>query len=205
MGEVAGVVGLGYLDQVGEGFFTLECLLGEDFIHVGSQDTHVEFVVDASSIDGIFEQAENLLPGRTTVLRLLQQSCEDHLSGLQVTIRELVVFDPALWDELATFLDQGVEPGEHEEDLHLRLVRVVISRRSHILERSLQVVPHSRWRLIGDLLTALEQDGRELDVGLTRQPEAEARVGKYMWIGFALVEAIALYGLVIAFIIMGKG
>lgn len=38
---------------------------------------------------------------------------------------------------------------------------------------------------------------------VTRQPEAEARVAKYMWIGFALVEAIALYGLVIAFIIMG--
>src|SRR5712692_9402154 len=40
---------------------------------------------------------------------------------------------------------------------------------------------------------------------VARQPEAEGRVGKYMWIGFALVEAIALYGLVIAFIIMGKG
>jgi F-type H+-transporting ATPase subunit c len=40
---------------------------------------------------------------------------------------------------------------------------------------------------------------------VARQPEAEARVAKYMWIGFALVEAIALYGLVIAFIIMGKG
>ena len=38
---------------------------------------------------------------------------------------------------------------------------------------------------------------------VARQPEAEARVTKYMWIGFALVEAIALYGLVIAFIIMG--
>jgi F-type H+-transporting ATPase subunit c len=38
---------------------------------------------------------------------------------------------------------------------------------------------------------------------MARQPEAEARVTKYMWIGFALVEAIALYGLVIAFIIMG--
>ena len=38
---------------------------------------------------------------------------------------------------------------------------------------------------------------------VARQPEAEGRVGKYMWIGFALVEAIALYGLVIAFIIMG--
>jgi hypothetical protein len=35
------------------------------------------------------------------------------------------------------------------------------------------------------------------------QPAAEATVAKYMWIGFALVEAIALYGLVIAFIIMG--
>ncbi|MBI5426947.1 MAG: ATP synthase F0 subunit C [Nitrospinae bacterium] len=36
-----------------------------------------------------------------------------------------------------------------------------------------------------------------------RQPNAEGRVAKYAWIGFALVEAIALYGLVIAFIIMG--
>lgn len=36
-----------------------------------------------------------------------------------------------------------------------------------------------------------------------RQPEAEGRVGQYRWIGFALMEAIALYGLVIAFIIMG--
>jgi F-type H+-transporting ATPase subunit c len=38
---------------------------------------------------------------------------------------------------------------------------------------------------------------------VARQPEAEARVTKYMWIGFALVEAIALYGLVVVFIIMG--
>jgi F-type H+-transporting ATPase subunit c len=44
--------------------------------------------------------------------------------------------------------------------------------------------------------------GKMIEV-VARQPEAEARVTKYMWIGFALVEAIALYGLVIAFIIMG--
>ena len=37
-----------------------------------------------------------------------------------------------------------------------------------------------------------------------RQPNAEARVAKYCWIGFALVEAVALYGLVLAFLIMGK-
>jgi len=39
---------------------------------------------------------------------------------------------------------------------------------------------------------------------VARQPEAEARTAKYMWIGFALVEAIALYGLVVAFIVFGK-
>ena len=39
---------------------------------------------------------------------------------------------------------------------------------------------------------------------VARQPAAEGKVGKYMWIGFALVEAIALYGLVVAFIIMGS-
>ena len=37
-----------------------------------------------------------------------------------------------------------------------------------------------------------------------RQPNAESRVAKYCWIGFALVEAIALYVLVLAFIIMGN-
>lgn len=39
---------------------------------------------------------------------------------------------------------------------------------------------------------------------IARQPEAEAKLTKVMWIGLALVEAIALYGLVVAFMIMGK-
>jgi len=39
---------------------------------------------------------------------------------------------------------------------------------------------------------------------IARQPEVEAKLTKVMWIGLALVEAIALYGLVVAFIIMGK-
>ncbi|GAB0056573.1 MAG: ATP synthase F0 subunit C [Magnetococcales bacterium] len=38
-----------------------------------------------------------------------------------------------------------------------------------------------------------------------RQPSAEGQLSKYVWIGAAFVEAIALYGLVLAFIIMGKG
>ncbi len=40
---------------------------------------------------------------------------------------------------------------------------------------------------------------------VARQPEAEPTLSKYAWIGFALVETIALYALVIAFIIMGQG
>ncbi|MBF0611685.1 MAG: ATP synthase F0 subunit C [Magnetococcales bacterium] len=39
---------------------------------------------------------------------------------------------------------------------------------------------------------------------VARQPGAEPKLTKYLWIGVAFVEAIALYGLVIAFIIMGK-
>jgi F-type H+-transporting ATPase subunit c len=35
-----------------------------------------------------------------------------------------------------------------------------------------------------------------------RQPNAEARVAKYCWIGFALVESLALFALIIALIIM---
>ncbi len=36
---------------------------------------------------------------------------------------------------------------------------------------------------------------------VARQPEAETRVGKYVWIGFALVETIALYGIAMALLI----
>jgi len=65
---------------------------------------------------------------------------------------------------------------------------------------------------IGMGLAALGFAGASIGIGMVfstmiaavaRQPEAEGKVAKYMWIGFALVEAIALYGLVIAFIIMG--
>ncbi|MBF0447632.1 MAG: ATP synthase F0 subunit C [Magnetococcales bacterium] len=40
---------------------------------------------------------------------------------------------------------------------------------------------------------------------IARQPGAESQVSKYIWIGMAFVEAVALYGLVVVFIIMGKG
>jgi F-type H+-transporting ATPase subunit c len=68
--------------------------------------------------------------------------------------------------------------------------------------------------LIGMGLAALGFAGSGLGLGnlfgkaieaIARQPGAEAQVSKYIWIGMAFVEAIALYGLVVVFIIMSKG
>ncbi|OIO68588.1 MAG: ATP synthase F0 subunit C [Zetaproteobacteria bacterium CG1_02_53_45] len=67
---------------------------------------------------------------------------------------------------------------------------------------------------VGMGLAAAGMAGAGIGIGLifskmieavARQPEAEATLAKYAWIGFALVETIALYALVIAFIIMGQG
>ncbi|OGW60581.1 MAG: ATP synthase F0 subunit C [Nitrospirae bacterium RBG_16_64_22] len=66
---------------------------------------------------------------------------------------------------------------------------------------------------IGMGLAALGFAGAGIGIGLifskmiesvARQPAAEGKLGKYVWIGFALVETTALYGLVVAFIIMGS-
>jgi F-type H+-transporting ATPase subunit c len=68
--------------------------------------------------------------------------------------------------------------------------------------------------LIGMGLAAVGMAGSGIGIGyifgkmieaVARQPEAEPILSKYAWIGFALVEAIALYALVLAFIIMGQG
>lgn len=67
--------------------------------------------------------------------------------------------------------------------------------------------------LIGMGLAAAGMGGSGIGIGyvfgkmieaVARQPEAEPMLSKYVWIGFALVEAIALYALVVAFIIMGQ-
>ena len=67
-------------------------------------------------------------------------------------------------------------------------------------------------KMIGAGLAAIGLGGVGVGIGnvfattistIGRNPSIQARVAALMWIGFALVEAIALYGLVIAFIIMG--
>jgi len=46
--------------------------------------------------------------------------------------------------------------------------------------------------------------GKSVD-GMARQPEAAGLIRTAMFIGIAFAEAIALYALVIAFILSGKG
>ncbi len=67
---------------------------------------------------------------------------------------------------------------------------------------------------IGMGLAAMGMAGAGIGIGMifskmiesvARQPGNEAVIAKYAWIGFALVETIALYALVVAFIILGQG
>ena len=68
-----------------------------------------------------------------------------------------------------------MEPCENEQELHLVGILGAISR-GNILERSKQVVLHTRWCLVGDFETRLEKDARELLMRFTSKPETEARV-----------------------------
>ena len=65
--------------------------------------------------------------------------------------------------------------------------------------------------LIGMGLAAVGMAGSGIGIGyifgkmieaVARQPEAEPILSKYAWIGFALVEAIGLFALLVAFMVL---
>ena len=66
-------------------------------------------------------------------------------------------------------------------------------------------------RLIGAGLAAIGLGGVGVGIGnvfattiatIGRNPSIQPRVAAFMWIGFALVEAVALYALLVAFIVL---
>jgi F-type H+-transporting ATPase subunit c len=66
-------------------------------------------------------------------------------------------------------------------------------------------------KMIGAGLAAIGLGGVGVGIGnvfattiatIGRNPSIQARVGALMWIGFALVEAIGLYALLVAFIVL---
>jgi len=131
---------------------SLERGILEHLLHVAAEDAHIILVVHTATINGVFEDSVDFLPCDVPALALLENLGKDLVASLQVTVAKLVVFGPALGDELSTLLNHGVEPGEDEEKLHFVGVLTAISR-GHILERPLQVVFHARGCLIGDLET----------------------------------------------------
>lgn len=67
-------------------------------------------------------------------------------------------------------------------------------------------------KLIGAGLAAIGMIGAGIGVGhiwanyisaIARNPASKEEIGAFIWIGFAVTEAIALFALIVAFIILG--
>jgi len=174
--EVSAVVALRGLDHVGQGLLSLECSITEHLLHVGTENSHIVLIVDSTSIDGVLKDTVDLLPLDTSSLCLIKDVDKDALSSLEISIGELIVLDPTLWDVGPSLLNDGVEPGQDEQELHLVWLLTNSLLWSDILECPLQVVSHTWWCLVGDLQTRLEKDRWELGVWLTGKPKSEVLV-----------------------------
>lgn len=154
--ESTRVLALSDLDDSSERLLTLHDSIREDLLHVRAQDPHVELVVDTSSVDGVLKQPKDLLPGWGLPFLGVNKSTKNLLSGLQITIGEFVVLNPALRNELTSLLDEGMEPRKQEHKRKLSLVLGLSRCRNDLLEGSLQVVANTRRSLVGNLQTGLQ-------------------------------------------------
>ena len=84
--EFLHVTRLGRLDDSGEGLLPTDGLILEDLVHVGSEDAHVEFIVNSTTVNCVLECSVNLLPLRYLSSGLLDKGTENLLACLQVTI-----------------------------------------------------------------------------------------------------------------------
>ena len=148
--EASHVLGLRCVGHIRKSCLAFQSLVLEDLVHVAAEDTHVELVVDAPTIDSVLQDTVDFLPSDRSATTFFQDVGQDQVTSLQITIGELVVLGPALWDELSPLLDHRVEPREHEQKLHLVGLLAAV-RRGNVLERPLQVVFHARWCFVRDL------------------------------------------------------
>lgn len=142
-------------------------------MHVRAKHTHIELVINTSSVDGVLEQTENLLPRWRLSPAGIDEATEDLFSCLEITVGEFVVLDPTLRYELTSLLNEGMEPRKKEHQGQFGLILRLARSRNYLLEGSLQVVANTRRSLIGDFQTGLEQNGGELDMRLRSQPKSE--------------------------------
>ncbi len=83
---------------------------------------------------------------------------------------------------------------------------------THVLAASSSTGVSGSLKIFGAVAYGLAAIGPGVGIGLifghaieamARQPEATGRITQYMWIGFALTEALALIGIVVPFIFGG--
>jgi hypothetical protein len=122
-------------------------------MHVGSQYSQIVFIVNSSSVNGILKDTINLLPLDTSSITVVLEIEDYSLSCFEITIREFVVFGPALRDISSSFLYESVEPRKDEEKLSLGQFQFLVLRWCHILESTHQVVADTWRSFIGDFQT----------------------------------------------------
>jgi hypothetical protein len=122
-------------------------------MHVGPQYSQIVFIVNSASINCILKDTINFLPLNTSGISVILEVQDDSFSCFEITIREFVVFCPALWDIGSSFLYESVEPRKDEEKLSLGQFQFLVLRWCHILECAHQVVADTWRSLIGDFQT----------------------------------------------------
>jgi hypothetical protein len=122
-------------------------------VHVGSEDPHIEIVINSSSVNCVFKYAIDFLPLDSGCVAIIFKSENYSLSSFQVSIRKLIVFCPSLGNVGSSFLNESMEPREDEEKLSLLLINILTLCWSDILECPLKIVSNSRRCFISDFKT----------------------------------------------------
>ena len=160
---------LRHWDHAGQWLLSLQNLVFEDSLDIRSENSNIELVVDPSSINGIFQNTEDLLPLSCSTFGLGVDCRQGELAGFEIAEGELIVLAPSLRNVFSTFLNQSVEPGQNKQELSV----LDVLRWGHIIECSLQIVSNSRRGLVCNLQARLEQNRREFSMRLTGKPESE--------------------------------
>jgi len=108
--ELLNITSTWHLDKTRKWCFSTNCLLTEDSLHVGPQHTHIKLIINTSSINSILQDTIHLLPSNIVSFHFLDNTVNNLFTSHEITIGELVVFDPTLWDVCSSLLQQGVEP-----------------------------------------------------------------------------------------------
>ena len=149
--EVSNLLRLRNNHDVRELLLSLYGLILEYLMHICSQNTQIIVIVDSSAINSIFKDTIDFLPLNARVISFVLQIQDNSLSSLQVTIRELVIFGPTLWNIGSSLLDKSVVPRENEKKLSLGQFQLLTLSWSNILEGPHQVVSDTWRSLVGNL------------------------------------------------------